>query len=151
LPRFVFELEPVLEQRRREEQARQRALAQLELERAALEGEIRSCQNAIDQERADLRDLLAGGATVDLQSARMQANASLHHMTRAQRAVLRLAGVHQRLTHAREALLEATKRRKAVETLKERRYEAWKREQDAAEARELDDLSVMRFGRETMP
>lgn len=151
MPRFVFELDPVLEQRAREEREHQKAVADLERQRTALEDEIRACQRAIDQERDDLRTLLGagGGGAVDLRGARMQAGASLHHMARAQRAVLKLAGLHKRIGIARAALLEATKRRKAVENLRERRYEQWKREQHAAEARELDDLSVMRFGRET--
>lgn len=151
MPRFRFELEPVLEQRLRDEHDRQRSVAELERERLALEDEIRACQRAIDQERDDLRSLLGagGGGAVDLRAARMQAGASLGHMARAQRAVLKLAGVHKRLERARAELLEATKRRKAVENLRQRRYEQWKREQDAAEARELDDLSVMRFARET--
>ncbi len=153
MPRFAFKLEPVLQQRTREERERQKALADLQRQRASLEDEIRGCQRAIDQEKADLRDLLGAGSggAVDLRGARMQAGASLHHMARAQRAVLRLAGLHRRIELARAELLEATKRRKAVENLRERRFDEWKREQDATEARELDDLSVMRHARETTP
>jgi len=150
VPRFVFELEPVLEQRSRQEREHQKKVADLQRQRSALENEIRACQHAIDQEKRDLRTLLGegDGGAVDLRGARMQAGASLHHMARAQRAVLKLAGIHRRIGHARAALLEATKRRKAVENLRERRFDEWKREQEAGEARELDDLSVMRFGRE---
>ena len=153
MPRFVFKLEPVLEQRTREERERQKAVADLQRQRASLEDEIRACQRAIDQEKSDPRDLLGagGGGAVDLRGARMQAGASLHHMARAQRAVLKLAGLHKRIEIARGALLEATKRRKAVENLRQRRLDEWKREQDAIEARELDDLSVMRHARETTP
>ncbi len=152
MPRFIFKLKPVLEQRTRQERERQKAVATLQRQRVALEEEIRGCQRAIDQEKADLRMLLGagGGGAVDLRGARLQASTSLHHMARAQRAVLKLAGVHKQIAHARTDLLEATKRRKAVENLKERRFEQWKRDQDAIEARELDDLSVMRHGREAL-
>ena len=62
-------------------------------------------------------------------------------------AVVRLAGVHQRLDAARLALIKATAARRGVEVLRERRYEAWKREQDRAEAAALDELAVMRAAR----
>ncbi len=146
MARFVFDLEPVLEQRRREERERMRKVAELERERLSLEDEIRTCRAAMDQERDDLRDLLAVGRRVDLRGARMQASVSIREMARAQRAVLRLAGVHKQLLGARAELLEASKRRKSVESLRDRRREEWERELSRREDRELDDLGVMRAG-----
>ncbi len=148
MARFVFKLDPVLEQRRREEREQMRKVAELERERLAIEDEIRSCRRAMDQERSDLRDLLGAGQRVDLRGARMQASVSLREMSRAQRAVLRLAGVHKQLIGARTALLEASKRRKSVEMLRDRRRAQWADELSRREDRELDDMSVMRSRRE---
>ncbi|MEZ6243773.1 MAG: flagellar FliJ family protein [Phycisphaerales bacterium] len=148
MARFVFKLDPVLEQRRREERDHMRKVAELERERLALEDEIRAHRRAMEQERDDLRDLLAGGGSVDLRGARMQASASIRQMALAQRAVLRLAGVHKQLLNARGALIEASKRRKSVEALRDRRLAQWKLDRSRAEDRELDDLSVMRYERE---
>jgi flagellar export protein FliJ len=62
----------------------------------------------------------------------------------AQRAVVRLAGVQKRLEMARLDLIAATAERRGVEVLRERRFEAWKREQDRREAAAMDEMAVMR-------
>jgi flagellar FliJ protein len=140
---FRFKLEAVLELRRREERDRQLVVASLEHDRLALEERIRSLQRGIVQERHDLRDRLGGGDVIQFANVRVQANAGLHMVARAQRAVLELAGVHQRLDAARAKLLEATRKRKAVEVLRDRRFDEWRREQSRREAAEMDELAVM--------
>lgn len=143
--RFRFKLEPVLEQRRRVEEEEQRAVAEVERERLALEERIRAYARAITQEREDLRrQLMLGG---DLRAARLQANASLDLTNKANRAVLELAGVHKRLDAARLRLLEAMTRRKAMEVLRDRAEQDWRQELKRREAAELDEMMVMRHGR----
>ncbi|KAA0216643.1 MAG: hypothetical protein DYG94_08985 [Leptolyngbya sp. PLA3] len=142
---FRFKLEPVLEQRRRIEEEEQRAVAEVERIRLALEERIRAYARAITQEREDLRRQLTLGG--DLRAARLQANASLDLTNKANRAVLELAGVHRRLDAARLRLLEALTRRKAMEVLRDRAEQAWRDEQKRREAAELDELMVMRHGR----
>jgi flagellar protein FliJ len=44
-------------------------------------------------------------------------------------------------------LLEATKRRKAVELLRERRFEQWRLDLERRETAAVDELAVMRYGR----
>lgn len=146
MARFIFDLEPVLEQRRREERDRQVALAAIERERLAIESEIRSYEEASRRERLELRERLAEGSSRAFAGVRIQAAASVHLVRLAQRAAIRLAGVHQRLEKARAELLEAATRRKAVERLREKRLEAWKAEQNRREIAEVDDLCVMRAG-----
>ncbi|MEM9560896.1 MAG: flagellar FliJ family protein, partial [Planctomycetota bacterium] len=66
---------------------------------------------------------------------------------RAQAAVVRLAGVYERLDRARLELLEAATARRAVELLRDRRLEAWKRDELRREQLVLDDLTnADRFG-----
>lgn len=147
---FRFGLDPVLRQREREEKERQRAVAALERQRIAIEDEIRGYQASIDAERADLSTRLGGaraGDSIDLRDVRVQANASLHLITMAQRAALRLAGVYERLDEARLELLEASVRRRAVEALRDERFEEWRSSRDKAELAALDELAVMGFGR----
>lgn len=159
MARFIFQLESVLRQRQNEERAKQVAVAAIEVERTGLEDLIRSYQRDLTQEREELRDQLSSVPTttgivnapttrLDLRGVRFQAGASLRLVTLAQRAVLQLAGVHQRLTAARAALLEATTRRKAVETLRERRHAEWLQEQERAEDAAADELTIMRAGRQ---
>ncbi|MFG0306349.1 MAG: flagellar export protein FliJ [Phycisphaerales bacterium JB040] len=147
---FRFRLQPVLDQRLREERSRQLVVAEIERERRALEDTLRETNRTIESERADWRDRVSGGSghgPVDLRGARFQASASVSLVAEAQRLVLRLAGVHTRLERARERLLEATTRRRAVESLRDRHRSEWQRRIAQSEARDLDDLTVMRYAR----
>jgi flagellar biosynthesis chaperone FliJ len=159
MPRFSFELEPVLDQRRAQERERQRVVGQLEAERLALEARLASTRASFQLERADLRSALApsalssattpdpitsGVGPVDLASVRLQAHAGFRCATEERRLILALAGLHERLARARAALLEATKRRKGVELLKANRKAEFDREQSRREDALLDEIAVTR-------
>jgi flagellar export protein FliJ len=73
----------------------------------------------------------------------MHAAASLGVMRAAQRIVLELAGVHRKLDVARAQLIESARQRRAVEILRERRYQQWQTEINKAEADALDELAVI--------
>lgn len=147
MPRFRFNLQPVLELREREEREKQIVFAGFERERVELENRIRGCQTMMDDEKRALRDALGVSGSVDLQSVKMQAGATLGHHLDAHRAVLELAGVYSKIEGARAELIKASAARKAVELLRERAYEAFKQELNAREANELDELAVMRHAR----
>jgi flagellar FliJ protein len=147
MARFVFKLQPVLEQRERIERDKQLAVAEVERERTTLENRIRKCQQMMDDEKLALRDALGADGRVDLQSVKMQAGATLGHHLDAHRAVLELAGVLKRLETTRTELIDASASRKAVELLKDRAYEEYKQELNARESRELDEMAVMRHAR----
>jgi len=150
MARFVFALEALLEQRRREERAQMKVVAQIERERVLVEGKARTLAGSIMEERQLLRDELAqegmSKMSVDLSRVRRQANASLHHVRRTQELVLDGAAILGRLEKARAELLKATTRRRAVELLRERRLEAWHAEQRRKEMLEYDELLTARFG-----
>lgn len=152
MARFRFELETVLEVRRSVERDKQLAVAALERQRLDIEARIREYQRQIDGERVDLqahlRSEAAGGAGVDLDVVRLQANASLHLVGKAHQEVLRLAGLHRKIDAARLDLLKATTERKAVEVLRQRRLDAWNAEQRRREALALDEIVTMRAGRQ---
>lgn len=150
MAKFRFNLQTLLEQRVREEEAKQRDLAAIERERLDIERQILDAQRAIADQKQDLRSALSpgqGGAAVDLRSVRLQSHASLHSLGSLQRLAVRLAGVHQRIERARTELLRATADRKAVELLRERRYEAWLREENKKEASAVDDMVNARAAR----
>lgn len=147
MARFVFELEALLEQRRRAERERMKAVAQIERERVEIEAAALRLARAMRDEREVLRGELAGATGVDLGRVRMQANASLHGIRRTHALALDGAAVLKRLEAARGELLEATTRRRAVKLLRERRHEAWLAGERAKEAREVDELVTARFGR----
>jgi len=148
MPRFVFKLQPVLDQRIREERNQMLVVSELERERLALESRIRGCQQMMGDERRELTQTLGVGQRVDLKAVKLQAGASLRHNFDAQRAVLELAGVFKRLEVEREELVRVSARRKAVEMLRDQQREAFERAQDRRETHELDEMSVLRHGRD---
>jgi flagellar export protein FliJ len=146
MPVFRFKFEAVLTKRRDEERRCRLDVARIQAERLALEERIRGHQRDIVSARGDLRTHLAGGP-VDLSGVRLQAAASLGLVSKVQRAVLDLAGVHARLDAARRQLMRAAVRRRAVELLRERRFQDWLDEQRRKEQAAGDELAVMRASR----
>lgn len=145
MPKFTFALEPLLKARRLVEQSHQRIVAQIDQQRIQLEDTLRRQQVHITQGKQSLQGHLVG--KIDTHALRMHASASIHLMREAQRIVLELAGTHRRLEAARVELIEAARRRRAVELLRERRFEQWKADQDKAETTALDELAVIAAGR----
>jgi flagellar FliJ protein len=145
MAKFRFELESLLKARRLAEQARQRAVAAIEQDRMKLEQSLRDLQRQISDGKHAMQSGLVGLVQAD--QLRMHAASTMHTMRAAQRVVLELAGVHRRLDAARAALIEAAQHRRAVEILRERRYEQWKAQQDKLENDALDELAVIAAAR----
>lgn len=151
MAKFRFNLETLLQQRTRVEEAKQRDLAAIERERLDIERQILDAQRDIATQKQDLRAALApirGRPEVDLRSVRLQSHASLHSVASLQRLALKLAGAHQRAERARSELLRATADRKAVELLKQRRFDAWLRDENRKEAAAVDDMVNARVARD---
>ncbi len=155
MPKFRFQLEPVLRQRLAVERQKQVALAGVERERLAIEARILEGHERFAREREELRSILgprestpSPGATnaVSLRAASWQASASLAVLAETQRLTVALEKVNVRLAAARRELADAMTRRKAVELLKERRLEEFRAAQSRAENASLDELAVMRAG-----
>lgn len=162
MAKFRFRLEPVLQQRLREEERAQRTVAALERQRLDAETALRDAHARLRACKTDLGAALGRGAgggggeageasrgptPIDFRGVRMQSAASFRFFGEAQRLAIHLAGAHQRTEGARQTLLRATTARKAVESLKQKRYDEWRREQEKREAAATDELVVMRFGR----
>lgn len=141
MSKFKFKLDSLLQVRRSAEQALQRQVAHANRERVALEDGLRLLQRQISDTKGALREGLSG--CVDMTSLRLQAAATTDAMRRAQRLVLELAGVHRRLEAARAELMEAAKRRRAIELLRERRLHAWLKDLNNSETAAIDELAVI--------
>lgn len=149
MAKFVFNLQALLDQRLHAERGKQLIVASLERQRLELEAAVASKQSEIRSHKEDWRSLLSGSERggVDLRTVRVQANAALHARVRTQRLALQLAGVYQRLEAARKDLREAATRRRAVELLRDRRFEAWRGEINRRESMELDEIGTIRAAR----
>jgi len=134
-----------LKARRTIEQGHQRIVAQVERERLALEEKLRGQQGRIAEGKRLLQKALLG--PVDAQTLRLHAMESIHLARTAQRLVIELAGAHRRLEAARAELIEATRRRRAVELLRERRFEQWNSAMQKAETAAIDELAVIAAAR----
>lgn len=146
MPRFRFDLEALLRLRKREERDHQLVVADLQRNRVTIELAIESIQRAITEAKNDLRDRLTG-AVADARTLRFQAASTLTLQSKAQEQAIRLAGVYKRIETARAALAHAAARRRAVELLKEQRYEAWLRDERRRETAEIDDITGSRAAR----
>ncbi len=145
MARFVFSLEPVLKARRRSEETFQRDVAGIERDRMRLEEILRGHQRNLVSNKDVLRAGLTG--LIEVRDLRLQANSSLQVMRRAQQIVLELAGVYKWLEAARTRFIEASRRRRAIEFVRERRYELWKAALNKAETAALDELAVIAAAR----
>lgn len=140
MARFRFKLDPLLRARQHAERQRQRAVAELERRRLALEEALRRKQEFIVAGKQALRDRLVG--ELAMPSLRAHASSTIQVMREAQRTVIELAGVHKRLDAARAQLIEAARDRRALELLRERRLAQWKAAISKAEDAALDELAV---------
>ncbi|MFU8829897.1 MAG: flagellar export protein FliJ [Phycisphaerales bacterium] len=151
MAKFRFQLDPLLELRRRAERDQQLVIAGIESERQSLEDRIRSCGESIDQSRSDLRDRLNPGSTsvVNAREAAWQTHSMHRKRTEADALVITLAGLMKRLEREREVLIELARDRRSLEKLRERRQDAWNTDRARRERIELDDLACIR-GRKPM-
>lgn len=140
--RFRFALEPVLAHRERIEDERrqelavaQHALNEATAELLRLHDEFRKNSNALRDEHKHF-----DGEQLRLHYAHLE---FLDRAISAQEEVV----AHRKAEHsqARLRLLEASKDRKAMEKLKDRRREAHLAAEAAVEQRELDDANARRF------
>lgn len=145
MPRFRFSLEPLLRLRKSQEDTRRSELASLHAVRRGIEESLRRRQSNLTEGGAALRAGLTG--TIDVTLLRLEANARVQVMRQAQRAVLELAGLQKKIDRAAAELREASRRRRAIEILKEQRYEQWRKGLDRREQAELDDVGGMGVAR----
>jgi len=143
--RFVFNLQVVLEHRRRAERRAQTALGELLAERAAIVERLAGLRRGVEAARDDARGRMVGRVTpADL---RAHAAGELGADRRARALATRLAGVDERVARARAALRRAAVERDALERLRARKLALWRERQQRAERLEQDDIQLMRSGR----
>lgn len=137
---FRFELDALLKKVRRSEDDAQRELAKSLRQRMILQSQIQADQRSISQAKLRLADALVG--TVDLDRVRQFAQFSGTLTQRAQSIVVRIFGLERQIIQHRELLSKASRKRKAIELLYEKRYEAWKRVQSRRQSAELDEMAI---------
>ncbi|HTZ53856.1 MAG TPA: flagellar export protein FliJ [Candidatus Acidoferrum sp.] len=144
MKRFSFPLQPVLDHRKRIEDEKQLVVAQRKRALDEAERELTRLNDEFRLHAAMLRDKHKKLETRELQSI----YAHLQFLDRCIVAQIRIVAERRvALDRARAELLEASKEKKVVEKLKERRRETFVLEEQRVEQKELDDNNARRFGR----
>ena len=147
MKRFRFALETVLDMRTRTAQDRQRIYAEARRAHASAEARLRTLQGDYETLRGDL---VAHHGGLDVETMR-STYAHLEYLTRAMESQTeRIAACAAEALVAQRALLQASKEKKVIETLKSRRRATYDAELALVEQRELDDANARAFGRSTL-
>ncbi len=141
--KFAFSLQPVLEHRKRIEDEKQQAVAirrraheEAQHELARLDDEFRTCAALLRESHRQLT----------IEDLRLH-YAHLQFLDRSIEAQSRLVAERRAaLDRARNDLIEASKNRKVVDKLKDRRRSAFVAEEMRIEQIELDDNNARRHG-----
>ncbi len=144
MQRFRFGLQPLLNHRDRIEQGKQVALA-------AAQRDLATAQADRDRLVTDLREHSESvrARHGELRGDELRATYTyLHALSRAiESQEARVVACAFAVQQAQAVLLEATRDKHVLETLKTRRREAYDAELQLVEARELDDANARAFGR----
>jgi flagellar FliJ protein len=135
MPRFVFKLEGVLDQRRHVEQQRQRDLAEAQLQILTIERQVEEAAASQESASVPLR------GQIDPRTLAVQVRFS--QVMRQKLSTLRqqLAAAREDLSTAHAALLEASKQRKVLEKLQEKQQARWTEEQKRREAATHEEMN----------
>src|SRR5215208_357386 len=116
MPRFVFKLEGVLDQRRHVEQQRQRDLAEAQLQILTIEREVEKAAASQESASVPLR------GRIDPRT--LAAHVRFSQVMRQKLSKLReqLGAAREDLATAHAALIEASKQRKVLEKLQEKQH-----------------------------
>ena len=141
MAKFIFKLEGLLRQRKHIEQEKQRVLAQKLSHVAELDEALRKIQQTVQASNEEMRgNRLVGQLDMAFITAHRR------FMGAMQRQVLALA---QRITlaqramnEARAELIEAARRRKVIEKLREQQFLRWRENLSRTELAEQDEIGM---------
>lgn len=140
---FRFRFQSILQHRQRIEDECQRNLAQLMRSRMIFHDQLQKMQDTIRESKQQMADSLVG--KIDLSQVSGFASYSHQVTNRGQQLVARLTRVERQIAEARQSLLDASRQRKALDRLREKHHNRWRRDQDRREAAELDEMSTQRY------
>ena len=140
MPRFLFNLQGVLRQRKLVEDQRQRDLAEVQRVYFAMEVELKAMGDQVRAASEDLRqNHLIGRISVDYLAAHRRFTLAMQR--KALDHAAKMAEVKKRVDAARSALVEAAKQRKILDKLKERRQADWQADQNRRESTTTDEVA----------
>jgi flagellar export protein FliJ len=138
MAKFIFKLEALLKQRKREEQECQRLLAEQAAVVTTAEEAVRRINESVQSGHEDVRQHLMGKLDMGFLTAhRRFMGAMQRKMTD---LTQQLAMAKRRLQEARLRLAEAARRHKAIEILREKQFDRWRADQARIETALSDEI-----------
>lgn len=141
MARFRFSLEGVLRQRALVEREKQRVVADRQAIVAKLTTELRALDQQMQSATAEVRDHRLVGR-LDLSYLAAHRRYALAMQRRAVELARRIASAQVAVEQAQAELVEAARRRKAIEKLREKRLAQWQAEHQRKESSELDEIGM---------
>jgi flagellar protein FliJ len=138
---FTFALEGVLRQRKHVEQLALRQLGMIQSVMAGLQAQLSAMDESVKTTTDDLRQNRLMGR-IDLGFLMAHRRYTLAMQRKALDLATKMAGVQQQMDEAKKACLEAAKRRKAIEKLRERHLERWQADMAHRERAETDEIGM---------
>lgn len=141
MAQFTFTLQPLLRQRERTEQERQRDVAVANAELVAAQADLRQIERAVQAALTDLREnRLVGAIDLSFLTAHRRFMTAMQRQAadRSQRATAAAAAVDAAQRH----LAEAAKQRRAIETLRDQQHDRWRADQARRELAATDEIAM---------
>jgi len=141
MARFVFKLQGVLRHRAAIEQERLREFALVQAKLKALEDQLKTLNQSMQETNDDVRRNRLTGR-LDLGFITAHRRYLMGMQRKAVELVAAVASVQKELETARQALAEAAKQRKVLEKLRERQEQRWREELSRKELIAADEVAT---------
>ncbi|CAN5365480.1 hypothetical protein BH10PLA1_BH10PLA1_08870 [soil metagenome] len=141
MPKFVFQLEGALRQRKQLERMKQRELAVVQAEMNVMQEQLRALENSVQTATADVRGNRLTGV-LDMSFLAAHRRFMISTQRQAMQLVQKMALVQRRMDDARLAVAEAAMHRKIIEKLREKQFDRWKADLSRMELAEADEVSM---------
>ena len=141
MPKFKFQLEGALRQRKQLERMKQREMAIVQAEMNRLQEQLRALDSTVQTATADVRTNRLTGV-LDMAFLAGHRRFMIATQRQSMELVQKMALVQRQLDEARAAVAEAAKQRKIIEKLREKQFERWKAELSRKELAEQDEVSM---------
>ena len=141
MARFVFPLQPLLDERRRTEEEKQLAFVRVKAARDERSRELDRIAGALRTRGRALHECAMTGSAANLRLY----DANLRYLERALQSHERCSAESaQAFDLAAAELLDANRERRLIEKLKERRFQEFEREEARRDELELDEANARR-------
>jgi flagellar protein FliJ len=144
--KFVFKLDTLLRVKKNKEDEIKRRLAKKNREAESVRAEIKAAEEELKEFQRSVKEHRAEGreSVAELRQSVSHRNALKIKLLKAGQT---LDNVMVAAYGINQELIKAAQERRAVEIIREKRYEEWKKENAAAEQKFIDDLSQQMYVR----